>query len=95
MTKRHSTSNTGSKKRRPEELLKGIVSSIKIPIQKEAGGDVRITRRGRPAKPDSKSITIKQPIQVIHRMREMASDMGINIGSVYTLAAKSWLEKGR
>ena len=64
-----------------------------VPLQKNEGDSVVRKKAGRPKKPNSEKLQIRQDASILARMRREAEMQGVNIGAMYTQAVLFWLKK--
>ena len=50
-------------------------------------------RPGRPKESNRYRLQIRQPADLVEKMRQVAIKLGANVGAVYTMAAKDYLAK--
>jgi len=72
----------------PFENINQKINEVRL--QKREGTKVVRKRAGRPRKPNSERLQIRQDATIVSMMRKEAEQMGVSIGSVYTMAALFW-----
>ncbi len=62
-------------------------------LQEQRDGRVVRKRAGRPKKPNSQRLQIRQDTAIIAKMRSKAERQGLSIGAAYAQAALLWLRE--
>ena len=62
-----------------------------VSLQKKEGEKIVKKKAGRPKKPNSEKLQIRQDASILARMRREAEMQGLNIGAMYGQAALFWL----